>query len=84
MLEDSYSNKDTIHMKMHITMEPLQQSPRSNKLFWRSIVTVGWTVPLYVGRGHEASSFIGITLVYPILKDTPRFFEVARLCSKKN
>ena len=50
----------------------------------RSIVTVGWTVPLYVVRGHEASSFIGITLVCPILKDTPRFFEVARLCSKKN
>ena len=38
-------------------------------------VTVGWTVSLYVVRGHEASSFIGITLVYPILKDTPRFFE---------
>ena len=50
----------------------------------RSIVTVGWTVSLYVVRGREASSFIGITLVYPILKDTPKFFEVARLCSKKN
>ena len=39
---------------------------------------------MYVGRGDEATSFIGITLVYPRLKDTPRFFEVARLCSKKN
>ena len=39
---------------------------------------------MYVGRGHEDTTFIGITLVYPRLKDTPRFFEVARLCSKKN
>ena len=38
---------------------------------------------MYVVRGLEASSFIGITLVYPILKDTPRFFEVARLYSNK-
>ena len=36
------------------------------------------------GRGHEATSFIGITLVYHRLKDTQRFFELARLCSKKN
>ena len=50
----------------------------------RSIVTLGWTVPMYVRRGHEASSFIGITLVHPRLKDTLRFFEVARLCSQKN
>ena len=39
---------------------------------------------MYVGRGHEATSFIGLTLVYSRLKDTPRFFEVAGLCSKKN
>ena len=39
---------------------------------------------MYVGRGHEATSFKGITLVYPRLKDAPRVFEVARLCSKKN
>ena len=32
MLEVSYS-EDTIYMKMYITMEPLWQSPRSNKLF---------------------------------------------------
>ena len=30
----------------------------------------------------DGISFIGITLVYPsLLKDTPRFSEVARLCS---
>ena len=34
MLEDSYSNKDTIHMKMYITMAPLYRSPWSNKLFF--------------------------------------------------
>ena len=48
----------------------------------RSIVTLGWTVPMYMGRGHESTLFIGKTLVYPRLKDTPRVFEEARLCSK--
>ena len=38
---------------------------------------------MYVGRGHEDTTFIGITLVYRRLKDTPRFLEAARLCSKK-
>ena len=49
-----------------------------------NIVRLGWRVLMYVGRGDEATSFIGITLVYPRLKDTPRFFEVARMCSEKN
>ena len=34
MLEDSYSNKDTIYVKMYITVEPLKRSPRSNELFF--------------------------------------------------
>ena len=36
MLEDSYSNKDTIYMNvMYITMEPLyNEGPPSNELFF--------------------------------------------------
>ena len=40
MLEDSYYNKDTICMKMSITVEPQLLSPRSNQLFFSTPVIV--------------------------------------------
>ena len=27
----------------------------------KSIVSLGWTMPMYMGRDHEATSFIGMT-----------------------